>query len=105
MRQQDTSRVGKRGVVVIPVRLRRRFGLEEGSLVVVEEVPEGVLVRPAVAIPVEVYSPARRAEFLLNNAVSEEDYRAALDEVRRLGIDPTDIPHVKPEGAQADGRP
>lgn len=104
MQPQETSRIGKRGVVVIPVKLRRRFGLEEGSLVVIEEVPEGVLVRPAVALPVEVYSPTRRAELLLNNAVTEEDYRAALDEVRRLGIDPDRVPHTKPEPEVADGR-
>lgn len=104
MQSRDTSRVGKRGVVVIPVRLRRRFGLEEGSLVVVEEVPEGVLVRPAVALPIEVYSPSRRAELLLNNAVTEEDYLAALDEVRKLGIDPALVPHTKPGSEVADGR-
>ena len=103
VRPQETSRVGKRGVVVIPVRLRRRFGLDEGSLVVVEEVPGGVLIRPAVALPVEVYTPERRAEFLLNNAVTEEDYRAALDEVRKLGIDPAEVPHTKPEPEAPDG--
>lgn len=97
VRQQETSRVGKRGVVVIPVRLRRRFGLEEGALVVLEEVAEGLLVRPAVAVPVEVYSPARRAELLLNNATSMEDYEAAVREVRKMGLDPAAIPHQKPE--------
>jgi hypothetical protein len=46
-------------------------------------------------MPVEVYSPRRRAEFLLNNAVDGRDYRRARAEVRRLGLDPDEIPHRK----------
>jgi AbrB family looped-hinge helix DNA binding protein len=36
----EASRVGKRGAVVIPARLRKRFGLEEGAFVIAEERPE-----------------------------------------------------------------
>ena len=92
------SRIGRRGTVVIPARLRRRFGLQEGDLVVTEERPEGILLRPAVAVPVEVYSPERVAELLLNNAVSSADYSAARDEVQGMGLDPDRIPHTPPEG-------
>ena len=31
---QSTSRVGRRGTVVIPAALRWRFGIEEGSLII-----------------------------------------------------------------------
>jgi AbrB family looped-hinge helix DNA binding protein len=89
------SKVGKRGAVVIPARLRRRFGLNEGSFVMAEEREEGVLIRPAAVMPIEVYSLRRRAEFLLNNAVDARDYRRARAEVRRLGFDPDVIPHRK----------
>lgn len=34
---QSTSRVGKRGMVGIPEALRRRFGIEEGSLSIAED--------------------------------------------------------------------
>ncbi len=95
----DTAKVGKRGTVVIPAALRRRFGLEEGSLVVVEVRDEGILIRPAVAMPVEIYSPERRAEFLLSTAVDAEDYACALEEVRRMGLDPATVPHQPPPGA------
>ncbi len=37
----ETSKVGKRGAVVIPAALRRRFGIEEGTLVVAEATDEG----------------------------------------------------------------
>jgi AbrB family looped-hinge helix DNA binding protein len=93
----ETTKVGRRGTVVLPARLRRKYGMQEGSLVVVDERPEGVLLRPAVAYPVEVYPPARVAEFLLNNAIDEADYARAVQDVRRLGLDPADVPHEKPE--------
>ncbi len=93
---QSTSRVGKRGSVVIPAALRRRFGIEEGSLVIAEDREEGILIRPAVAIPLESYTPERRAEFLLSNAVGEGDYASAEEEVRKMGLDPTAIPHRRP---------
>ncbi len=92
----EASRVGKRGTVVIPATLRRRFGIEEGALVIAEEREEGVLIRPAVVMPVEMYTPERRAEFLLSNAVDEADYARAQEEVRKLGLDPDTIPHTKP---------
>src|SRR5215204_4706309 len=91
---QSTSRVGKRGTVVIPAALRRRFGIEEGSLVIVEDREEGILIRPAAAVPLESYTPERRAEFLLSGAVDEEDYaRANARQTKkrsvRWGLTPT----------------
>jgi len=44
----------------------------------------------------ERYSPERKAEFLLNNAVDDTDYLKARKEVRRLGLDPDSIPHQRP---------
>jgi len=90
---QRTSRVGKRGTVVIPAALRRRFGIKEGSLIIAEDREEGILIRPVVAVPLESYTPERRAEFLLSNAVDEEDYARAKEEVRKVGLDPDAIPH------------
>lgn len=85
----DTSKVGKRGAVVIPAALRRRFGIEEGTLVVAEATEDGVLIRPAVAVPVEIYSPERKARILLENATDAEDYARAAGVVREeLGIEP-----------------
>jgi len=92
----ETTKIGKRGTVVIPAQLRKRFGFLEGSLVIAEELEDGVLLRPAVAMPVEVYSPERIAEFLLSNAVDEEDYLQAKKEVKKLGLDPSKIRHQKP---------
>jgi bifunctional DNA-binding transcriptional regulator/antitoxin component of YhaV-PrlF toxin-antitoxin module len=42
----ETGRIGKRGVMVMPAKLRRRYGLEEGSFIIAEARPEGILIRP-----------------------------------------------------------
>ena len=64
---------------------------------VAEGTEEGIFIRPAVAVPVGVYAPQRRAEFLLSNAVNADDYAWAVEEVRRMGLDPETVPHRKPE--------
>lgn len=92
----ETAKVGRNGTLVIPAKLRRRFGLKEGGMVVLEETEDGISIRPAVAMPLEVYSARRKAEFLLNNAVGAADYQRALRAVRKLGIDPASIAHAKP---------
>ena len=92
----EATKVGKRGVVVLPAKMRRRYGIEEGSMVVAEESPYGILVRPAIVMPVEIYTPERKAEFLLSNAVDAKDYREAQAAVRRMGLDPAKVRHKKP---------
>jgi hypothetical protein len=50
------------------------------------------LIRPAVALPVEVYGPERKARLLLENAVNAEDYARAAETVRgELGLDPDSL--------------
>ena len=56
---------------------RRRFGIEEGSLIIAEDREEGILIQPAATIPLEIYTPGRREEFLLSGAVDKEDYARA----------------------------
>jgi AbrB family looped-hinge helix DNA binding protein len=94
--QMESARVGKRGAIIVPARLRKRFGIEEGSLVVAEEKDDGILIRPAVLVPVERYNPERKAEFLLSTATTDIDYRKARRAVRRLGVDPDSVPHRRP---------
>jgi AbrB family looped-hinge helix DNA binding protein len=87
----EPTRVGKRGTIVLPAKLRKRYGFEEGTMIVAEESEYGVLLRPAAVLPVEIYSPERKAEFLIANATTRGDRRAAEREVRRLGLDPSKI--------------
>jgi len=89
--------IGKRGTIVIPAKLRKRYKLDEGSPMLIEEREDGILMRPAITTPleVEVYTPERLAEFALNNAMDEEDYQEARKEVEAMGINPDSIDHLR----------
>ena len=91
-----TTKVGKRGTVVIPATLRRRYGLAEGRLLVTEARDDGILLRPAAVLPIEVYGAERQAECLLSNAVDAGDNARAVATVREMGLDPDTILYVKP---------
>lgn len=90
------SKVGKRGTVVIPASLRKDFGIKEGSIVIAEKLSNGVLIRPAIALPIQAYSTKQKAEFLLSNSVDESDYLKAKQAVIDMGLDPNTIKHSKP---------
>lgn len=92
----ETARVGKRGAIIVPARLRKRFGIEEGEIVTAEATEDGILIRPAIVVPVERYTPERKAEFLLSTAINRADYQRARKAVRKLGLDPDSIPHRRP---------
>jgi AbrB family looped-hinge helix DNA binding protein len=60
----STLKVSVRGTMVLPKRVREKFGLKRGGRLVMEETPLGVLLRSGTKSgPVESYTPARLAEF------------------------------------------
>ena len=94
---RETGKFGKRGTVVIPSSLRKFFGITEGELFIAENTDEGILIRPAEAVPIEIYTKERIAEFLLMNALDEDEYERARQEVREMGLDPDAISHKRPK--------
>ena len=55
--------ITSRGVITLPAKLRQALGLKADDQLIAEATPEGLLLRPAVTLPVEIYSNARLAEF------------------------------------------
>ena len=58
-----TLTVTSRGVVTLPAKLREALGLKADDQLIAETTPEGLLLRPAVTLPVEIYSDDRIREF------------------------------------------
>ena len=58
-----TLTVTRRGVVTLPAKLREALGLKADDQLIAETTPEGLLLRPAVTLPVEIYGDKRVAEF------------------------------------------
>ena len=60
---KTTLTLTNRGVVTLPAKLRRALGLKADDQLIAETTPEGLLLRPAVTLPVEIYSEKRIREF------------------------------------------
>ena len=68
---QATLTINSRGVITLPAKLRKLMGLKLDDQLIAETTAQGLLLRPAVTLPLEIYSPERAAEF------DEEEQRLA----------------------------
>lgn len=97
--EQSITAVNPDGSVLLSAAQRERFGITPGDTVIAEQTERGILIRP-VASPddgmIETYTPERQAEFLLSNAVDDDDYARAVAAVRAMGLDPDAILRLKP---------
>jgi antitoxin PrlF len=60
---KTTLFVTSRGVITLPAKLRQALGIKADDQLIAETTPEGLLLRPAVTLPVELYSDKRIREF------------------------------------------
>jgi AbrB family looped-hinge helix DNA binding protein len=58
-----TVTITSRGVITLPAKLRQALGLRADDQLIAETTPEGLLLRPAITLPVEIYTPEREREF------------------------------------------
>ena len=71
---QATLTINTRGVVTLPAKLRQVMGLNVLDQLIAETTPEGLLLRPAITLPLELYSAKRVQEF----DAAEADLAAVL---------------------------
>ncbi len=63
-----TIRTGRRGTVVIPAAMRRRLGIDDGTMLTAEETDDGLILRP-----IRTHSAAdREAREVLLKAMAAE---------------------------------
>lgn len=74
-----TVTITDRGVITLPAKLRRHLGLKPDDQLIAESTPDGLLLRPAVTVPIELYSEERIREF----DESEAELAEALPEHSR----------------------
>lgn len=67
-----TLTMTSRGVVTLPAKLRQALGLKADDQLIAETTPQGLLLRPAVTLPIELYSESRVREFDEAEAALEE---------------------------------
>ena len=80
-------KLGADGTLKVPEEIYRQLRMEPGDPFSLR-VDEGTLT---ISSLIEIYTPERQAEFLLNNSLSSDEYRQNLREVLNLGVDPLSI--------------
>ncbi len=79
----EIIKLGQKGQVSIPRSILRRLGLGRQTLLLVDTTPEGsIILRPATALPVELYSDARSREFAREDRLTQSEARRLR---RKLG--------------------
>jgi AbrB family looped-hinge helix DNA binding protein len=58
-----TIQINERGTLTLPKELRKRLGLEKGGVIIAEVSNDGIILKPAVAFPIEMYTDSRIEEF------------------------------------------
>ena len=58
-----TLSISGRGLIALPAKMREAAGLKPLDNLIAETTPEGILLRPAVTVPIEIYTDERIAEF------------------------------------------
>jgi AbrB family looped-hinge helix DNA binding protein len=91
-----TIKMGKRGTIVLPAKLRKQFGLADGSLLVTEAKDGEIRLRPAFVYEPEVWPPEERAYYILINSMTKEEWDENLPHVLELGVDPAKIEGLEP---------
>ena len=55
--------INNRGVVTLPAKIRQAMGFQANDQLIAEITPQGLLLRPTVTLPLEMYTPERVQEF------------------------------------------
>jgi antitoxin PrlF len=76
---KTTVMMTSRGVITLPAKLRQALGLKADDILIAETTPEGLLLRPSVTLPVEIYSDARVREF----DAGEAELKKVLDRKKK----------------------
>jgi len=58
-----TIQINARGTLTLPKELRKRLGLEKGGVIIAEVSGDGIILKPAVSFPIEMYTDSRIKEF------------------------------------------
>lgn len=60
---QNRITINERGVITIPAKMREVFGIKGSDELIIEDTDQGLLIRPAFSVPIEVYTEDRISEF------------------------------------------
>ena len=75
---KQTLVVSERGQITLPIKLRKLLGLESGSSLIAEDRDGGVLLSPALTVPIEIYSDEQIAQWAKQDKLSPVERKRIL---------------------------
>ena len=55
--------INSRGEITLPAKIRNAMGFQANDQLIAETTPQGLMLRPTVTLPLEIYTPERVQEF------------------------------------------
>jgi antitoxin PrlF len=75
--------VSSRGQITLPVKVRKRLGIQSGGVVILEEKGSEILLRPAAVIEVETYSEADIVRWDKEDRLEPSEQKIVLKRLRK----------------------
>lgn len=75
---RQTLFVSSRGQITLPAEVRKQFGIKSGEPVIIEDRNGELVLKPAAVLEVEMYSPAKIAEWDKQDQLDEAGRKAIL---------------------------
>jgi AbrB family looped-hinge helix DNA binding protein len=76
--------VSGRGQITLPVKIRKRLGIQSGGIVIVEDRDKEVILRPAAVVEVETYSDADIARWDNEDRLEPSERKVILKRLDRM---------------------
>lgn len=67
--------IDEQGAIALPKDLIKKYGLQAGKQIVIEESETGLILRPNTTFPEEIYSDERVEEFRQQNEDELKDFK------------------------------
>ena len=80
----ETLIVSSRGQITLPARLRKRYGIKGGDVVILEERGNEVVLKPAVVLELDTYSDEQIAEWDANDRLADAERRQLIEAAEKM---------------------
>jgi antitoxin PrlF len=75
---QQTVLVSNRGQLTLPAAFRKRFGLQCGGAVILEEHNNELIIKPAAVLEIEMYADSQIAQWDAEDRLDDNERSAIL---------------------------
>lgn len=75
----STLVVSSRGQITLPARVRKRLGIKSGDVVILEDGPEEIVLRPGIVLEYERYTDEQIAEWDAADALDDQERTRLLE--------------------------